>query len=529
MPNVIWNLLIDLANNLSKEFLWIRKIINKLAINRAVNVARYRPHPWSTKYDYACWASLSDKRWSARHLPANNNLPANQVNTNPPLDKVVALFRRPVDKPLKLCSKSTCLFPAFAQYLTDGFIRTRMPNKSKGESDDGPLRKQNTSNHDIDLSPLYGRTEEQTHALRLKSQITGGKGKLKSQRINGEEYAPFLFENDIIKQEYKCLDMPLKIDHTTPEMRQTLFAFGGDRANTSPQIAAMNTLFLREHNRLAGAIESSNPTWDDDRVFETARNTTIVVFIKVVVEEYINHISGSFNQFLADPSVAWYAPWNKPNWITTEFSLLYRWHQLIPDSMRWDSKNYPVHQTILNNVPLLETGIKQTFIDLSDQAAGKIGAFNTAAPLLDFEAAAISQGRLCKLTSYNDYREYVSLPRLTTFSEISKNDDVVNLLKNVYGTIDDVEFYVGLFADDADENDILPPVIGRLVAVDAFSQALTNPLLSRHVFKEETFSSIGWNTINQTKNLRAVVSRNINSPLTANDFVGMTRKGWKRK
>ena len=30
-----------------------------------------------------------------------------------------------------MCAKSTCLFPAFAQYLTDGFIRTRMPHDNE--------------------------------------------------------------------------------------------------------------------------------------------------------------------------------------------------------------------------------------------------------------------------------------------------------------------------------------------------------------------------------------------------------------
>lgn len=291
----------------------------------------------------------------------------------------------------------------------------------------------------------------------------------------------------------------------------------------------MNTLFLREHNRLASAIEQDHSDWDDQRIFETARNTNIVLFIKVVVEEYINHISPSYNKFIADPSVAWNAPWNKPNWITTEFSLLYRWHPLIPDEVCWGGKSYPVFDTIMNNAPLLETGLKQSFIDMSRQAAGQIGAFNTATALLGFEEDAIKQGRLCKLTSYNDYRHYVSLPRLNAFSDISKNDDVVNLLKNAYATVDDIEFYVGLFVEDADDNDILPPVIGKMVAVDAFSQALTNPLLSKHVFKEETFSTKGWEAINETKNLRDIVKRNVTKNLNQDDFIGMTRQGWRRK
>src|SRR5262249_28388298 len=156
---------------------------------------------------------------------------------------------------------------------------------------------------------------------------------------------------------------------------------GGDRVNASPQVAMMNTLFLREHNRLAGELERNKPEWDDERVFQTARNILIVLFIKIVVEEYINHIDPTLFRLRADPSVAWGAPWNQPNWITTEFSLLYRWHSLIPDRIAWNGTEYPVGATIMDNRLLLGAGLARAFADLSSQRAGRLGAFNTAAAL----------------------------------------------------------------------------------------------------------------------------------------------------
>ena len=143
----------------------------------------------------------------------------------------------------------------------------------------------------------------------------------------------------------------------------------------------MNTLFLREHNRLAGELEKVNTDWDEEHVFQVSRNILIVLFIKLVVEEYVSHISPSVN-FTADPSVAWKASWNKPNWITTEFSLLYRWHQLIPDVMEWGNEKYPVLKTIMNNQILLDVGLKNGFLDMSRQRSGQIGPFNTATVLL---------------------------------------------------------------------------------------------------------------------------------------------------
>src|SRR5690606_34312142 len=129
--------------------------------------------------------------------------------------------------------------------------------------------------------------------------------------------------------------------------------------------------------------------WDDGRVFETARNCVIVMFIKIVVEEYINHISPASFRFKADPSVAWRAAWNRPNWITVEFSLLYRWHSLVPDTIRWNGAVLPVHQTFMDNRLLTSSGLERAFVGMSAQAAGRLGPFNTTASLLGVEADAI--------------------------------------------------------------------------------------------------------------------------------------------
>ena len=483
---------------------WLHQKINALAINATVNVARSRPHPLTTAHDYVSWVTLTDKKWSARHLPPNDKPNVSSI------EEVVKLFIRP-EGGQKLSTRSSCLFPAFAQYLTDGFIRTRMPSDKEPES----VRLQNTSNHDIDMCPLYGRTIEQTDALRCKSQAKGARGRLKSQWIKGEEYAPFLLEDGIIKSEFEALDHPLSLDSVigTP-LAETIFAFGGDRTNATPQVSMINILFLREHNRLAGIIENNNPDWDDERIFQTARNAIIVLFIKIVVEEYINHISPTI-RFHVDPRIAWKADWNRPNWITTEFSLLYRWHSLVPNQFRWGGKDYPFFETLMNNGLLLDGGLSQAFEDISACRAGRLGAFNTPAQLKERELRAIQQGRLCRLPAYSDYREYVSLPRPNSFSDITQDPAALSLLKAVYRNVDDVEFYPGLFVEDLDTDSPLPPLMRRMVALDAFSQALTNPLFSKHVFKPETFTDFVWGVIHSTSSLSDILARNIPQRLSA--------------
>jgi prostaglandin-endoperoxide synthase 2 len=65
------------------------------------------------------------------------------------------------------------------------------------------------------------------------------------------------------------------------EKRAALFAFGGERANSMAFTAAINTLFLREHDCICTMLERDTPSWDDERVFQTARNINIVLLIKL--------------------------------------------------------------------------------------------------------------------------------------------------------------------------------------------------------------------------------------------------------
>lgn len=469
----------------SNEYLQLQ--INKFLINSAIYKTKTRPYPLSTMGDYTSWDSLTDRTYSGRHLPPYKKPPENL----PSIDEVTKLFFR--TGKAKLSSKSTLLFPYFAQWFTDGFLRTDQTNNLK-----------NTSNHEIDVSPLYGLKKEFTDILR--SHVGG---KLKSQFINNEEYPLFYYQNGVVKDEFKNLPIAEKANSVEPAKKDKLFAMGKETSNVQIGYVMMNTLFLREHNRICKLLVEEYKDWNDERLFQTARNIVIVLLIKIVIQEYINHITPYHFNFVANPTLFTNEKWYRQNWMSLEFNLLYRWHSLIPDVAWIENQEVPMSETLWNNDIVINKGLGRLFEDASLQPAGQIGLFNTPPFLIETEKKSIQLGRDAKLASYNEYREICQFGKLTDFDQITEDESVQNELRRLYGHVDNIEFYVGLFAEDPRGNSALSPLIGRLVGIDAFSQALTNPLLAENVFKPETFSQIGWEIINTTQNLSDILHRNI--------------------
>ena len=508
----------------------LKKKVNKTLINNAISKIPVRPYPFSTKSPYTSWESLNDRTYSGLHLPPldwkpltdKNYIGINLTTTEqfeknlPPVEDLAGLYKKTGET--KYSPKSSLLFPYFVQWFTDSFLRTNRDNHLK-----------NTSNHQIDLCNVYGLTPEITNLLRSYQG-----GKLKSQFINGEEYPLFYYdENGQPKEEFKGMphivtnEFVSKAESFPPEKKQKLFAMGleVERVNVQIGYVMLNVLCLREHNRLCDLLAKNYPTWDDERLYHTARNIVMVEFLKIVLEDYINHITPYQFQFFTDPLAFTNEKWYRTNWMTVEFTLVYRWHSMLPDNLIYDGQEVSIPASMWNNEMIIKKGLGALFEESSAQPAAQLSLFNTPDFLIPTELASIRLGRAAKLRSYNDYRDLCKYPRVTDFNQISSDENVQKELQSLYGHVDNIELYVGLYAEDLRKNSALPPLVGRLIGIDAFSQAFTNPLLSESVFNPETFSPVGWEEIMNTSTLSQVVHRNI--PPGKDYRVSFYREGWE--
>lgn len=467
---------------------WLNLKVNALLINKAIAATKPRPYAFSLWDNYTSWKSLTDRTFSSRHI---SEAPDVYTQSLPSVGDVSELFERGAFD--RLSDKSTVLFAYFAQWFTDGFLQTNKQDWKK-----------NHSNHDIDLSDLYGLNEHVTNIIRLKEG-----GLLKSQMLPDGEYPPYYYdENGVTKPEFHCLPILERSDVSEAHKRM-FFAMGGERANIQIGFVAMNTLFLREHNRLCRILQANNPTWDDERLFQTARCILTVILIKIVIEEYIPHISPLLFTFVADPTPFKKVNWYRTNWMAVEFTLLYRWHGLIPSTYRIGNQELPASDALFNNQLLLDHGLGAWIDAASHQPAGDIGPFNTHSTIMEAEKASIALGRQAKLRTYNEYRKEFSFLPVTSFDQISGDPKVQEKLEQLYVHVDKIELYAGLFAEDRSPGGILGPLMGAMVSVDAFSQALTNPLLAPEVFNDTTFTKEGMKIIQETRSLQDVVNRNV--------------------
>lgn len=487
----------------------VRSTVNAALTNLGILKFPTRPNPLSTMADYTSWDSLTDRTFDSRHLP-----PVETVDpTLPPVEELKGLFAREefIESP-----KSTVLFSYFAQWFTDGFLRSDRAVP--------PDPRKNQSNHEIDLTNLYGLNPAVARQLR-----TGQDGLLKSQLIDGEEFPPYLYENGEKKPEFDLITVVERDSYPlTADVRDKLFAMGSDTSNLQVGFVLHNALFLREHNRIARMLADAYPAWDDERLFATTRNVLTVLLMKIVVEDYINHITPTIFRLRLEPRSFPNPPWYRQNWMAIEFNLLYRWHSLVPSSYEIGGQQIPIQDTLYNTDLATTYGLGPLFEAASEQPAGQVGLLNVPYQLWeDVEVPSILCGRAVRLRSYNDYRELSRTPRVTKFDQITSNVLVRDELRRLYGDVDRIEFYVGLFAEDVPRNGVLPGLLGSMVALDAFSQVYTNPLLATRIYNEETFSPLGMEIIRSTKTLSQIVNRNV--PYRPGGyFVSMTRKDWRR-
>ncbi|XP_068461073.1 prostaglandin G/H synthase 1 [Clinocottus analis] len=445
------------------------------------------PPTYNTKYGYLNWESYYNTSYYTRLLPPvpeDCPLPmGTKGKPELPDPKVLTerFFRRTSFRPDP--QGANLMFAFMAQHFTHQFFKT--DHKIKG----GFTK---ALGHGVDAGNIYGDNLVRQHHLRLHKD-----GKLKYQIVNGETYPPTASEVPVHM---------LYPENVPPEKR---LAIGQEVFGLLPGLTMYATVWLREHNRVCDVLKAEHPTWDDEQLFQTTRLIVIGEIINIIIEEYVQQLSGYRLKLKFDPTLLFNERFQYSNRIALEFCHLYHWHPLMPDSFLIDGDDIPYSQFFYNTSILMHYGVEKLVEAFSHQPAGQIGGgYNSHAVVLKVAEMAIRESRETRLQPFNEYRKKFNLQPYTSFYDLTGDVEMARGLEELYGDIDAVEFYPGLMLEKTNPTRIFGESMLEMGAPFSLKGLMGNPICSPEYWKPSTFGGeTGFNIV-KTSTLKKLVCLN---------------------
>ncbi|XP_049909744.1 phosducin-like protein [Epinephelus moara] len=474
----------DVVHYILTHFHWLWDIINctflRDVLMRVVLTVRSNlipsPPTYNSKYSYLSWESYYNLSYYTRLLPpVPEDCPTplgvkGMAGLPDPELLVERLLKRRTFRPDP--QGTNLMFAFFAQHFTHQFFKTY---NRMGVGFTKALA------HGVDAGHIYGDNLERQLQLRLHKD-----GKLKYQLVDGEMYPPTVAK------------APIRMSYPPGIPPEAQMAIGQEVFGLLPGLGMYATLWLREHNRVCDILKAEHPTWDDEQLFQTTRFIIIGETIKIVIEEYVQHLSGYLLQLKFDPALLFNSNFQYGNRIALEFSQLYHWHPLMPDTFLINGDELSYTQFLFNTSVLTHYGIEKLVDAFSRQTAGQIGGgHNINAVVTKVAVGTIKESRQLRLQPFNEYRKRFNLKPYTSFRQFTDNEEIARELEEMYGDIDALEFYPALMLEKTRQGAIFGESMVEMGAPFSLKGLLGNPICSPEYWKPSTFGGkVGFDIVN---------------------------------
>ena len=285
----------------------------------------------------------------------------------------------------------------------------------------------------------------------------------------------------------------------------------GDSPRSSLHIGLLlfHHLWAHEHNYIVVQLEARYPAMTNEELYRTARLIVAAEIAKVHTVEWTaqmtsDPVSAEFVRRIWDTRVGdpkSYRP-DRAFAVSEEFLASYVLHEIVPpefsivDSAGREVERLAFVQDLFGlggQQKLEQYGPARLFDSFGRNPMGLIYPFNVSdqfrrfrgfeplvrthppddAGYLDLAAIPLARERDARVPTYNDVREAVNEPRLKSIDEISSDPEVVAVLKELYKSVDDIEYGVGFKAESRPSSwaltttqvaTFLPVVVYRLLA-----------------------------------------------------------------
>ena len=260
-----------------------------------------------------------------------------------------------------------------------------------------------------------------------------------------------------------------------------VFVTGDPRVMENPELTAVTTLFMREHNVWVGLLATQHPSWSGEQLYQMARELTTAEYQNIIYTEYLPALIGS-----AVGSYRGYASGVRAQ-VTQEFSTAaFRvGHSQVSDTQEGldNSGNVVFSQALADaffNTPAMDEAhgfdplLRAIGADYSQATdvyavaalrnllfAGLVGGDVDA---MDLIAIDIQRERDVGLASLNQTRQALGLKPYQGFAQVTSDPVLRAHLETVFGTIDQLDLFMGGMAEDHARGAEVGPTFQAIIA-----------------------------------------------------------------
>ena len=270
-------------------------------------------------------------------------------------------------------------------------------------------------------------------------------------------------------------------DNLPIDPQSGMFMAGDVRAQENPDLTALQTLFVREHNYQVDQLQKEHPNWSGDKLYEMAKAITTAEMVNITYSEFLPHLLG---KDAIDPYHG-YDPTVDAR-ITEEFEgAAYRFgHSIVSDEISATSNigAFTSEQTLAESffedpATFAATGADGLLRHLSGDLANPLdthlvdGLRNLLVDPpdgVDLAAINIQRAHDLGLGTLNQTREALGLTPYTSFDQISSDPETAAALEKAYGSVDAIDLWTGGLAEDHVAGSVIGPTFGKIIG-DQFS------------------------------------------------------------
>lgn len=350
----------------------------------------------------------------------------------------------------------------------------------------GPREQVNMQTAFLDASHIYGASFSDNAKLR---QNIGGL--MRVQTRNPQNPNEDLLPASTQTRPSDCLDF-------RPTTK--CFVAGDDRINQNPGLMSMQTLFVREHNRIARIIGGMNPTWQDELVFQEARRIVIAQIQHITYNEYLPVLLGAetMKVFTLSPGkgsdkLNIYAPTVDPR-ISNEYaasagrfghSMVRTDYSRLDGDYKSTVKSFALRNSYFRANDLydrqdggLESIVRGMLVDplmtvdrwFTTELTQHL--FETKNRLkqpfhFDLVSININRGRDHGISGYTTFRTFCGLAPVNTWEDMANHMDMdeVNTYRQFYSQPQDVDLFLGAVSEFKDGDGLVGPTLKCLLGL----------------------------------------------------------------